>query len=161
MAAVAPTTRPITPAPRASAPMGRGRGMRGNREAMTSIHALLDVHDKIDRTVEDIPGGVLTVTTSDDPNVTALLRTHVAQMKQQVHEGRPIRMWDPLFAELARHHDKIKLEIEEIPGGVRVRHTSDDEQVVKLIRQHAKKGVSEFVERGWDRAHQPTPLPPE
>jgi quercetin dioxygenase-like cupin family protein len=37
--------------------------------------------------------------------------------------------------------------------------TSDDPEVVALIRQHAHRAVSEFVERGMDRAHEPTPLP--
>ena len=57
--------------------------------------------------------------------------------------------------------NKIEMQIEEIPGGVRVRETSDDPEVAKLIRQHAIRGVSEFVAGGRARAHQPTPLPDE
>ena len=80
-------------------------------------------------------------------------------MKQRMEEGRPIRHMDPVFRELFRHHEKVRIEIEEVPGGVRVLETSEDPQVTLLIRQHARRAVSEFVERGMRRAMQPTPLP--
>jgi hypothetical protein len=127
-------------------------------QVMQVFHQLLTDHGKIKRTVEEIPGGVVTTTTSDDPAVTANIRVHVGQMKQRVESGQPLRMWDPLFAELFRHYDKIEMIVEDIPGGVKVTETSKDKNVVLLIRQHAR-GVSEFVERGWDRAHEATPLP--
>ena len=44
-------------------------------------------------------------------------------------------------------------------GGVDVIETSDDPQVVLLIRQHAHRAVSEFVTGGMQRAMQQTPLP--
>jgi len=128
-------------------------------EARDTFHYLLENHDKIVRSVELIDGGVLTVTTSEDPLVTEKIRLHVAQMKERVESGQGMRHWDPMFVELFRHADKIEMQIEEVPGGVKVREVSDDPQVALLIRQHAERGVSEFVERGFDRAHEPTPLP--
>jgi hypothetical protein len=128
-------------------------------QAMRLIHSLLDNHLSIRRDVQEIPGGVLTTTTSDKAAVTQLLRTHVRQMKDRLEDGQPIRMWDPLFAELFKHHEQIHTQIEEIAGGVKVTQTSDDPKVTALIRQHAKRGVSEFAREGWDRVHQPTPLP--
>ena len=125
---------------------------------MQAFHELLTEHAKVKRTVQEIPGGVVTVTTSDDPAVAATIRTHVRQMKERVEAGLPLRMWDPLFAELFRHYDKIEMVVEDVPGGIKVTETSEDQQVVPLIRQHAR-AVSEFVDRGWDRAHEPTPLP--
>lgn len=154
--------------------MGQGRGMgRGPggggpgggggamREVMNLIHSLLDDHLKIERKVEDIPGGVLTVTTSKDPKVTERLRTHVRQMKQRAEQGLPIRMWDPLFVELLKHADDVTFVIEDVEGGVRVTMTSEDAYATRLIRQHAHRGVSEFVKDGWDRVHEETPLPEE
>src|SRR3546814_8363584 len=38
-------------------------------------------------------------------------------------------------------------------------HTSDDPNVVLLIRQHAHRFVSEAAEEGMSRAMRPTPLP--
>jgi hypothetical protein len=126
---------------------------------MGPIHGLLTQHEKIHRTVEEIPGGVRTVTTSEDPQVTELIRTHVREMKERIAKGQPIRQMDPLFREIFRHHEKIRLEIEDVPGGVRATETSDDPQVSLLIRQHAKRAVSEFVQGGMNRAMQGTPLP--
>lgn len=142
---------------------GRGPGNGGGppagmRDAMDTFHSLLDNHTKIDRKVEEIPGGVMTVTTSKDKEVRDLLRKHVRQMKQRMEDGQPIRMWDPLFVELFKHREEVQMRIEDIDGGVRVSLTSDDDNVVKLVRQHAKT-VSEFAKEGYDRAHEESPLP--
>lgn len=126
---------------------------------MRVIHALLANHGRIRREVQDIPGGVRATTTSDDPEVAQLIRRHVRQMKARLAEGRPIRRGDPVFRELFRRREDIRLEVEEIPGGVRVVETSDDPEVTLLIRQHAHRAVSEFVEGGMTRAMRPTPLP--
>ena len=139
--------------------MSRGMGPEMMRD-MRPIHQLLLNHEKIERQVEEIPGGVRTVTTSEDPQVAQAIRTHVRQMKERLEQGEPIRKMDPLFREIFQHHDKIHMEIEDVPGGVRVMETSQDPQVVALIRQHAQRAVSEFVERGMPRAMEPTPLPP-
>ena len=139
--------------------MSRGMMDRNMMRDMHVIHDLLMDHEKIRREVENIPGGVRTVTTSSDPSVTESIRTHVYQMKSRIEEGRLIRHMDPLFREIFEHHDKIDMRIEEVPGGVRVTETSADPQVALLIRQHARRAVSEFVERGMRRAMQPTPLP--
>ena len=124
-----------------------------------AIHALLTAHEKITREVTDIPNGIESVTTSDDPEVAALIRKHVKEMSERLENGQPVRRWDPLFRELFVHYKKIKLEAIEVEGGIKVRETSDDPSVVLLIRQHAHKGVSEFVRDGFTRAHQASPLP--
>jgi hypothetical protein len=134
---------------------GRGAGMAHHE----NIHGLLDRHAGIERKVKEIKGGVVTITTSDDPETAKMIREHVRQMKQRVESGHGMRWWDPLFAEIFEHHDKIVMEIEDVPGGVKVRETSDDPQVAALIRQHAVRGVNEFVAEGRARACQPTPLP--
>lgn len=141
--------------------MMSGEGMMsGNMmRDMRNIRGLLTQHEKIDRRVENIPGGVRTVTTSKDPQVAESIRRHVRQMKQRMEEGQPIRMMDPLFRALFQNREKITLQIEDVPGGVRVTETSDAPQVVKLIRQHAREFVNKVVERGMRGAMGPTPLP--
>ncbi|WP_146193547.1 hypothetical protein [Sphingosinicella humi] len=131
----------------------------GMMEDMGSIRSLLADHEKVERQVEDIPNGVRTVTTSDDPKVAALIRQHVRQMDARYDRDQPIRMMDPVFRELFRNRDRASLEYEDIPGGIRVTHTSDDPNVVLLIRQHARHFVSEAAEEGMARAMRPTPLP--
>ena len=138
-----------------------GGGMMGaSMGEMRVIRGLLTAPDRIRRTVENVPDGVLAVTTSDDPRVTELIRTHVRQMKASYRRGEPIRTADPLFRELFANRDRITLSIEDVPGGVRVRHTSGDPELVPLIRQHARHFVSEAAEQGMSRAMKPTPLPP-
>lgn len=131
----------------------------GMMRDMRSIHGLLTSHQMIERRVEDIPGGVRTITTSSDPEVAELIRAHVRQMKARYARGQPIRPMDPVFRELFRNRHKANLEHEDIPGGIRVTHTSNDPQVVLLIRQHARRFVSEAAQEGMSRAMRPTPLP--
>ncbi len=161
VAPTAPVPTAATPATRPS-PQGRGMGMgmgMGNGGPMKFIHALLDAHLKISRLVKEIPGGVETLTTSDDPAVARTIVAHVHQVHDRMQAGQPIRMWDPLFVELFRHRSEIKMEIADVPGGVKVITTSQNPQVTLLIRQHATRGVDEFVAQGWDRVHKPTTLP--
>ncbi len=167
---VAPRTLAATPAPddgsrtAQSAPSGQsgmmGRGvMGGGMQDMRAIHGLLSQHQKIKRSVKDIPNGVESVTTSDDPQVAQLIREHVWEMKSRIEEGRPIHQMDPLFREIFANHQHIHMQIADIPGGVRVTETADTANVVPLVRQHARRAVSEFVAQGMPRMMQPTPLP--
>ena len=141
---------------------GRGREARMGRGPggphHDNIHTLLDRHASIERHVEDIDGGVETITTSTDADTVATIRQHVRQMQDRLASGHGMRHWDPLFVELFRRHDDIRMEILDVPGGVRVRETSDDPQVALLIREHAR-AVNGFVSDGCERAHRATPLP--
>lgn len=131
----------------------------GMMRDMRPIHGLLTNHEMIERRVEDIPNGVRTITTSEDPEIAELIRTHVRQMKARYNRDQPIRMMDPVFRELFRNRHKTSLAFEDIPGGIRVTHTSSDPQVVLLIRQHARRFISEAANEGMRRAMRPTPLP--
>ncbi|WP_235951521.1 DsrE family protein [Crateriforma spongiae] len=146
--------------------MGRGfRGGAGGGEQAAGPHAhddrhdadhevfqfLLSHHDKIRRTVTETDDGVITVTESDDPEIAAKIQEHVHWMKIRVDEIQPIRMRDPLFAELFRNADKIKMQHEDTEKGVRVIETSDDPAVASLIKAHADV-VSGFVANGFAEA---------
>ena len=135
---------------------GMGGGMMKD---MMPIHTLLMNHDAITRTVQDIPGGVRTVTTSKDPQIAKTIRTHVWEMKIRLAKNEPIRQMDPLFRQIFLYHSEIDLQVQDIPGGVRTVETSKNPQATLLIRQHARAAVSEFVKYGMPRAMQPTPLP--
>ena len=139
--------------------MMSGKMGPGMMEDMRSIRQLLMEHGKISRRMENLPNGVKTWTTSDDPQLASVIQQHVRQMKERMEEKKPIRQMDPLFRELFDQADKIKIDYEDIENGIVVVETSDDPQVVKLIQQHAHKAVSEFVQQGMPRAMQPTPLP--
>ena len=98
-----------------------------------------------------LKNGVETVTESSNPEIAAKIQEHVHWMKVRVDETKPIRMRDPLFAEIFRHADKIEMTYEETEGGVRVTETSKDPYVVTLIQAHADV-VSGFVKQGFAEA---------
>ena len=121
------------------------------------FQTLLGNHDLIHRDFHEIPTGIESTTESDNAEVAALIQDHVAAMKVRVEHGRAIRMWDPMFREIFANADKIRFEYENTSRGVKVRETSDDAYVVKLIQAHAKV-VSGFVARGGAEsqlAHEP------
>lgn len=130
------------------------------REDRDIFHFLLLNHEKITRKVTELDNGVQTVTESDDPAITAKLQEHVASMHGRITDGRPLRMWDELYQEVFKHHDKIEMVIEMTEKGVSVTETSDDPQVVKLIKQHAKV-VSGFAKRGFEEARENHPVESE
>lgn len=141
---------------------GRGKGGPGQGQGHDRDHVdfryLLTNHLKIKREVKELPNGVQTLTESDDPQVAAKIREHVYWMKERIEKQQPIRMRDPLFAELFKHAAQIKMVTENTPNGVRVMETSENPYVVKLIKEHAKT-VSEFVKRGFPEAMKNHPVP--
>jgi len=112
---------------------------------------MLQSHDQIRRKVKNVKNGVETLTESDEPKIAAKIQEHVAPMAQRVEQKRPIRMRDPLFAEVFRHADKIHLKYKKTAKGVRVVETSEDPYVVQLIQAHGGV-VSLFVKNGFDEA---------
>ena len=112
---------------------------------------LLENHKKIKRTVKDLPNGVETLTESDVPEIADKIKEHVEWMEYRIKNTHPIRMRDPLFAELFKHTDKIKMSHEDTEKGVKLVETSEDPYVAKLIQAHARV-VSKFTERGFAEA---------
>ena len=131
---------------------GFGHGADDRHNADHEVFQFLLTHHKqITRKVTERPDGVETLTESDHPKVAAKIKEHVEWMKYRIGNTNPIRMRDPLFAELFRNANKIKMEHVDTDKGVRVVETSDDPYVVKLIQSHAKV-VSGFVDRGFAEA---------
>ena len=53
--------------------------------------------------------GVKTTSTTTDPAMVATLRQHPRDMDAHLKNGGHVRRWDPLFSELAEHHDQITM----------------------------------------------------
>jgi len=113
------------------------------------IHTLLENRGAIRRQVNKLLNGVETLTETDNNALRPVLVRHVAAMQHRVEEGRPIHMRDPLFRELFRNADRIRMDVQATPKGVRVLETSDDPHVASLIQQHAEV-VSLFIRNGYD-----------
>ena len=140
---------------------GRGPGQRDDPrfiEDRNGFHFLLENRGKIQRSVTRLPNGVETVTESDTKEVADGIRAHVAAMHGRVTERRGIHMRDPLFREVFRNADKIVMEVADTDKGVRVRETSADPNVAKLIHMHSEV-VSRFMENGYEEVRRNHAVP--
>lgn len=139
---------------------GRMPGMMGmaldqrTQGQLQVIHTLFVNHDRIKRTVENLPNGIRTVTESDDPALADLIKNHVAEMGSRVSAGDdphlPI-VSDSLHA-IFRDKDKITTVYEPTDKGIAVVQTSDDAQTVASLQTHAAE-VSDFVQQGMTALH--------
>ena len=143
--------------------MGRGPGMMGgNREDMTTLHAMFGNRDKINRTVKMLPKGAEAVTESGDEKIAALIQEHVPAMEHRVHENEPLppMTFHPIFVELMKHADDYTLTYEETDKGLKVTYEADDPFAIMLVQEHAKL-VSRFIKNGMEEIHKPYTLPTE
>jgi len=109
---------------------------------------LFHVHGEVRRTVTEIPGGVRAVSESDDPHTASLLQKHVSEMYARLDQNRTFpypmsRSVPAMFANSTRYHRKLTV----LPNGIAVTETSDDANMVKIIREHARE-ITGFVKDG-------------
>ncbi len=139
--------------------MGMGMmGMDHGSATMTEraeIHDMFLSHDLIKRTVTNLPDGIRTVTESDDPELAAVIASHVAGMIERVKEGRDPKLpiQSATLEIIFRNRDKIRTTIEATAKGVVVVQTSSDRETVVALQTHAAE-VSDLVNRGMVAAHQ-------
>jgi len=138
---------------------GMGPGMMGMNHGsamaeMSVIHELLANHDRIKRTVTNLPDGVRTATESDDPRIAQLIKTHVASMGERVKAGNDpgLPIESPALHSIFRDKDKIHATYETTATGVIVVQTSTDPATVAALQQHAAE-VSDFVSAGMAAMH--------
>jgi hypothetical protein len=135
--------------------MGHGPGMMGMNHGSTTaaemrtIHELFANHDRIKRTVTNLPDGIRTVTESDDPRIAELIKTHVVAMRERVEAGNDpgLPIESPALHSIFRDKDKIRTTYETTTKGVVVTQTSADPATVAALQQHASE-VSDFVKGG-------------
>jgi hypothetical protein len=138
-------------------PMGMGMGgpMAGRMQHadpafaddMHLVRDLVHEHERIKRTVTNLPDGIRTVTESDDPQTAQALKAHVASMAKRLDEGREFNLFSPTIPVLFQNRDKIKTVVETTERGVAVTQRSGDPAVVTALQAHAEE-VSELVRDG-------------
>jgi hypothetical protein len=129
-------------------------GQDGGMAQMRGIHELFANHDRMTRTVTNLPDGIRTMTESNDPQVAKLITDHVASSRKQVDTGidpgLPIE--SPALRAIYANYDKIVTTVEATGKGVLVVQTSTDAQVVAALQQHAAE-VTEFINDGMAAMH--------
>jgi uncharacterized protein (TIGR01244 family) len=167
LAACAATDHP-KPQPAAGAPSVRVNTVARDRDTWQQ---LLSDHAKITRVLrhseKDGVGIVDSLTQSDDPDTAARIIDHARAMQARMKAGAPVRVWDPVFADLFERHANVTLEVTPTDSGVRIVESSRDPETIALMRSHAV-GVSAFVRAGHAVAGGETPrlkvgdpLPPD
>ena len=136
-----------------SGPMLPGMMMHGMQHDdafaadMQLVHEMLTNHDKIKRTVTNLPTGIKTVTESADPQVAQAIRAHVASMALRLREGKEFNLFSKTIPVLFENRDKIKTDVEITPNGSIVTQTSRDAKVVTALQVHATE-VDELARDG-------------
>ena len=119
----------------------------GSSADMGLVHDLVMNHNKIKRTVTNLPDGIKTVTESDDPQVAQTIKAHVTSMSQRLKDGREFNIFSPTLPVLFENRDKIKSVVEATEKGSVVTRTSTDAKVVAALQGHAAE-VTELAQEG-------------
>lgn len=130
-------------------PMG-GHMHNGDTAFHGDMHLVYDIlhnHDKVTRTVSNLPDGIRTVTHSDDPEVAQSIKAHVASMEKRLGEGRIFNLFSSTLPVLFENRDRIKTVVETSGKGAAVTQTSSDPKVVAALQAHALE-VSELARDG-------------
>ncbi len=147
----------VTPA---FAQQGGGMMMGAGRDTATTammrlVHEMVMNHDKIRRTVTNLPNGVRTVTESDDPGMQSILREHVATTGELVRTSHDpnMPMETPVLRGVLRNGSNIQRVVARTPSGVMVTETSKDTATVGLLQRHAAE-VTDLANRGMVAMHE-------
>jgi hypothetical protein len=114
---------------------------------MQLVHQLIMNHDRIKRTVANLPDGIRTVTESEDPQMAQAIKAHVASMVGRLSDGREFNMFSTTLPVLFANKDKIRTTVETTEKGSVVTQTSGDAAVVEALQAHAIE-VSELAREG-------------
>lgn len=123
-------------------------------DEMSIIHELMMNHDRIRRSVTNLPDGIRTVTESDDPALARTIQDHVAQADARVAAASDpgLPMESDALRTIIRNGRTVTTTIERTPKGAIVVQTSTDAETVRALQQHASE-VTALVERGMAAMH--------
>jgi hypothetical protein len=122
---------------------------------MRAIHDLVVNHERIERTVTNLPNGIRSVTTSTDPALARLIKDHVATMGQRVGRGDDpgLPMESPALRAIFQGKDEVHTIVDTTAIGIIVVQTSSDSAIVAALQQHAAE-VTDLVRRGMPAMHE-------
>lgn len=131
------------------------RGVDATPEESAELAVMFRNFEAIYRTVEELPNGIRTVTGSDDPEIMAVIASHVTGMIARVEEGRDPQIFiqSPTLDIFFERRESITTEIDVTDAGIVVVQTSDDPEVVAALHEHAGE-VSAMADRGMDAVHE-------
>lgn len=131
------------------------RGENATPEESAELAVMFRNFESIDRTVENLPNGIRTVTYSSDEEVMAVLVSHVIGMIGRVDaaDDPKIFVQSPTLDIFFERGDQIVTEIDVTDEGIVVLQTSSDPELVEALQVHAAE-VTAMVDRGMDALHE-------
>jgi hypothetical protein len=121
---------------------------------MRLIHELVMNHQRITRTVTNLPDGILTITESGDTLLARRIREHVVSMDRRVVAGDDpmLPMESPALHAIFLNNTKVHTVVSPTTMGVVVLQTSSDSATVTALQRHAAE-VSDLVQGGMAAMH--------
>lgn len=131
------------------------QGVNATADESADLAVMFNNFHTLSRTVEELPNGIRTVTSSSDPDVMGTLATHVFQMIQRVEtaDDPQIFIQSPTLDIFFERPEAITTEIELTDAGIVVVQTSDDPEMVAALHTHAAE-VSDMAARGMQAVHE-------
>ncbi|MCB1338913.1 MAG: hypothetical protein KDK10_16155 [Maritimibacter sp.] len=131
------------------------RGLDATNEESAELEFMFRNFPGLNREVELLDNGIRTYTWSDEPELAAVLTSHVGGMLTRVDEGRDPQVFiqSPTLDILFERRDTITTEIETTETGIWVTQTSTDPDVVAALQVHAGE-VSDMAARGMMAVHE-------
>jgi len=131
------------------------RGLNATQEESAELRVMFDHFDTLRRSVETLPNGIRTVTTSSDLDVMEALVSHVTGMIARVQAGDDpqIMIQSPTLDIFFDRPDAMDTTIDITNEGIVVVQTSEDPEIVAALHTHAGE-VSAMAERGMQAVHE-------
>lgn len=145
------------------AQVGSGRGGAGPRgggdggmpaDFQDKINRLFAAPEKLIRKVDLHDRGYTAETTTTDPDLVAVLQTHVEQMSGRLGSGRPVRRWDPAFEEFFSHYVAMEHTFTKLDNGIRAEVVAATPEAIAAAHNHARI-ILDFSSQGSAQMHQP------
>jgi hypothetical protein len=131
------------------------QGLNATERESEELAIMFHNFETMTRTVENLPNGIRTVTSSSDPEVMGVLASHVVGMIDRVERGDDPQIFiqSPTLDVFFVRGEAIHTEIDFTDEGIIVIQTSDDPQVVEALQTHAAE-VSAMADRGMQAVHE-------
>lgn len=131
------------------------QGLDATPQESAELRVMFHHFHEITREVTNLPNGIRTVTTSQNPYVMDALTSHVIGMIDRVDQGRDPQIFiqSPTLDLLFERPDVLVTEIDLTDEGIVVIQTSDDPEVVAALQTHAEE-VTAMVDRGMAAVHE-------
>lgn len=136
-----------------SMPMLHGKNT--SQQEFEDMKEMFQRHVEIERSVENIEGGIRTFTATKNPELRDAIVNHVAMMITRIEEGNDpeVPIQSPILSILFELGSEIQTDIEVTDNGVIVTQTSSNPIVAQALQAHAAE-VTDLANRGMQSVHE-------